>query len=251
MKIKRLLTILVLTTYYLLLTTYSVGAQPPEIISISPSKGAQEVKTDTLIRITFSKEMDKKSVEDNFAIEPQVKGKFSWQEKTLIFHLERDFIPSTTYTISLGALVKDAQGRPLAISCFSTIDQLLYIDRENIWIANADGSGRRNLTKKAGNYFRPRWLKGNKRIIFELDSDLWMMNRDGSDKRPLTTGKAVVSHEFLPSPDRKKVAFLSKNGEVRVVDIEKGTEARIFSPENPKKSNLGLGCPFLWSPDSA
>ncbi|MCG2676389.1 Ig-like domain-containing protein, partial [bacterium] len=65
MKIKRLLTILVLTTYYLLLTTYSVGAQPPEIISISPSKGAQEVKTDTLIRITFSKEMDKKSVEDN------------------------------------------------------------------------------------------------------------------------------------------------------------------------------------------
>ncbi|MCG2677937.1 Ig-like domain-containing protein [bacterium] len=251
MKIKRLLTILVLTTYYLLLTTYSVGAQPPEIVSVSPSKGVQEVKTDTLIRITFSKEMDKKSVEDNFAIEPQVKGKFSWQEKTLIFHLERDFIPSTTYTISLGTVVKDAQGRPLAISCFSTIDQLLYIDRENIWIANADGSGRRNLTKKAGNYFGPMWLKGNKKIIFELDSDLWMMNRDGNDKRPLTTGKAVVSHEFLPSPDGKKVAFLSKNGEVRVVDIEKGTEARIFSPENPKKSNLGLGCPFLWSPDSA
>lgn len=240
-----------LFTFYSLLVTCSLWAQPPEIVSISPSKGAQEVKTDTLIRIAFNKEMDKKSVEENFAIEPQAKGKFSWQENTLIFHLERDFNPSTIYTISLGPLVKDAQGRPLAISHFTTIDQLLYVDRGNIWIANADGSGRRNLTKKVGNYFGPMWLRGNKKIIFELDSDLWMMNRDGSDKRPLTTGKAIVSHESLPSPDGKKVAFLSKDGEIRVVDIEKGTEARIFSPENSKKSNLGLGCPFVWSPESA
>ncbi len=252
---------ILLATCYLLLVTFSVEAQPPEIVSVSPRKGAEEVKTDTFIRITFSKEMDKKSVEDNFAINPQVKGKFSWeipldskhptgQGNTLIFHPEKELVPSTTYIVSLGMVVKDAQGKPLATSYFTTIAQLLYIDRENIWIANADGSRRKNLTHTPGNYLRPMWLKGNEKIIFELDSDLWMMNRDGNDKKPLTTGKAVVSHESLPSPDGGKVAFLSKDGEIRVVDVEKGTETKIFSPENPKKSNLGLGCPFAWSPDS-
>ncbi len=250
MKIKQLSTILILVTCYLLLVTCSLWAQSPEIVSISPSKGAEEVKTDTLIRIIFSKEMDKKSVEDNFAIVPQVKGTFIWQENTLIFRPEKELTPSTTYIISLGTMVKDAQGRPLVTSYFTTIDQLLYIDRENIWIANADGSGRKNLTHDPGNYLRPMWLKGNERIIFELDYDLWMMNRDGSGKKPLTTGKAVVSHESLPSPDGEKVAFLSKGGEIRIVNIEKGTEAKIFSPEDPKKSNLGLGRPFTWSPDS-
>ncbi len=233
-----------------LFVSIRAGAQPPEIVSISPSKGAIGIKTDTLIRITFNKEMDKKSVEDNFTIEPRAQGGFGWEGNTLIFHPERDLAPSTTYTISLGTVVKDIQDKPLAISYFATIDQLLYIDRKDIWIANGDGSGRRNLTKKEGNYFRPMWLKGKERIVFELDSDLWIMNRDGSDQRPLTTGKAIVSHEFLPSPDGKKVAFLSKNGEVRVVDIEEGVEAKIFSPEDPKKSNLGLGCPFVWSPES-
>jgi Tol biopolymer transport system component len=194
--------------------------------------------------------MDKKSVEDNFTINPQAKGRFIWQENTLIFHPEKDFIPSITYTVSLGTVVKDAQGRPLATFSFTTIDQLLYIDRNNIWIANADGSRRKNLTHNPGNYLRPMWLKGNEKIIFELDSDLWIMSRDGSDRSPLTTGKAVVAHEFLPSPNGKKVAFLSKNGEIQVVNIKEGTEAKIFSSKDPKRSNLGLGCPFTWSPDS-
>jgi len=265
--------VFLLVTCYLLLVTCSLWAEPPEIVSISPPKGAEEVKTDTFIKITFSKEMDRKSVEESFVIDPQVnpvrsrspmaiasdehrrtsngvKGRFSWQKNTLIFHPEKELVPSTTYLISLGTVVKDAQGRPLTISYFTTIDQLLYIEGENIWVANADGSGRKNLTHDPGNYLRPMWLKGNEGIIFELDSDLWMMNRDGNDKRPLTTGKAVVSHEFLPSPDGKKVVFLSKDGEIRIVNIEKGTEAKIFSPEDSKKSNLGLGCPFIWSPDS-
>ena len=234
----------------LLLVTCSLWAQPPEIISVSPPKGAEEVKTDTFIRITFSKEMDRKSVEESFVIDPQVKGRFIWEENTLSFRPETNLIPSAIYTISLGVTIKDAQGRSLAISYFTTIDQLLYVDRENIWVANADGSGRKNLTKKENSYFRPMWLEGNERIIFELDSDLWIMNRDGNNKRPLTTGKAVVSHEFLPSSDGKKVAFLSKDGEIRVVDVEKGIETKIFSSKDPKKSNLGLGCPFIWSPDS-
>jgi Tol biopolymer transport system component len=225
-------------------------AQPPQILSIQPAIGSRGVKTDSLIRITFTKEMEKRSVEENFLIEPHVKGTFSWQKKTLIFRPDQDLIPFRTYTISLGNMVKDVQGGPLALSYFTTIEQILYIDRGDIWMANADGSGRKNLTNKIGNYCKPLWLEENKEIIFELDSDLWKMDRAGANKKPLTAGKAVVSHEFLPSPDGKKVAILSKNGEIRVVTTEEGKETKIFVPEDPETNNLGLGCPFAWSPDS-
>ena len=242
--------LILLVTVYCLLVTGPLWAQPPQIVSISPSKGAQEVKTDTLIRVTFNKEMDKESVKENFIINPKIKGEFYWEKNTLVFRPAKELIPSIIYTISLSSPIKDKKGSPLIISYFKTTDQMLYIDRDNIWIANADGSRRKNLTHDPGNYFQPMWLKGNEKIIFELDSDLWIMNRDGSDKKPLTTGKAVVSHESLPSPDGRKVAFLSKDGEIRVVNIEEGRETKIFFPEDPKKSNLGLGSPFAWSPDS-
>ena len=242
--------VFLLFTFYFLLVTCSLWAQPPEIVSISPSKEAQEVKTDALIRVTFNKEMDKESVEKNFIINPKIEGEFYWEKNTLVFRPAKELIPSSIYSISLNNPIKDKKGSSLIISYFKTIDQILYVGGKNVWIANADGSGRKNLTHDPGNYLRPVWLKGSERIVFELESDLWMMNRDGGDKKPLTTGKAIVSHEFLPSPDGEKVTFLSKDGEIRVVDIEKGTEVKIFSPEDPRKSNLGLGCPFTWSLDS-
>jgi len=58
--------------------------EAPGIKSFEPQDA--NVPLDSLIAITFSKEMDKKSVEENFSIEPKISGTLSWiSDSTLTF----------------------------------------------------------------------------------------------------------------------------------------------------------------------
>ncbi|MCQ1536672.1 PGF-pre-PGF domain-containing protein [Methanosarcina sp. KYL-1] len=87
---------------------------------------------------------------------------------------------------------------------------------EDIYIINADGTGKTRLTTDAGDEHDPRFSPDGSRILFVSgwggNSDIWVMDADGSNKVQLTTDTAYDSDPMW-SPDGTKIAFSSdRNG---------------------------------------
>jgi TolB protein len=136
--------------------------------------------------------------------------------------------------------------------------QIAYdTDQEGIWIMNADGTGKRQLTD-GGDMF-PRWSPEGTQIAFSRNgrgmfrankdlmwatSHLWVVNSDGTGEHQVTSGE-VGDVAGSWSPDGSKIAFLrsSADGTGLWVINSDGTGARQVAP-----LDLGDGPPS-WSPD--
>ena len=97
---------------------------PPVIVLTVPESAATEVGRDAEIRIEFSEEMDRRSVEHGFSIEPDVKLKnLRWEGATLVATPVAELPDSTTFVVGLAESVEDYHGvtmeTPLALM-FST-----------------------------------------------------------------------------------------------------------------------------------
>ena len=69
-----------------------------------------------------------------------------------------------------------------------------------LYVSNADGTGKRQLTTTADNETDAAWIEGGRRIAFLTKGQLWSMNPDGTDRRQLTHS-SVDLEGFLFSPD--------------------------------------------------
>lgn len=84
-------------------------------------------------------------------------------------------------------------------------------NKDQIWTMNADGSDQKLLTNNVGHNFFPSWTADGKGIIFTSNRDgeeqvIYWMKPDGSNvKRLLQTNSFYAK----PSPDGKKIAFIS------------------------------------------
>jgi dipeptidyl aminopeptidase/acylaminoacyl peptidase len=92
---------------------------PPRIVSISPSREAQDVPTNQPISIAFDRPMNHESVEGRFELSPKLGGcseskacGFAWNGNTMLFtHPHANFDLSTAYSVSLHAGYADASGQ--------------------------------------------------------------------------------------------------------------------------------------------
>ena len=89
----------------------------------------------------------------------------------------------------------------------------------NIYVMNADGSGK-TLLANGGNNRNPSWSPDGTKIVFESDrngqSDLYIMNADGTGLRALA---AHAAFDAMPtwSPDGARIAFSStRSGAYRI-----------------------------------
>lgn len=86
------------------------------ISSVSPPDGAEEVRTDELIRIAFRTQMNRASLESAFHVEPTVQGNFSWYTPIRDGAEQVRFIPSTNwatntlYQVTIDTSASDSQG---------------------------------------------------------------------------------------------------------------------------------------------
>lgn len=227
-----------------------VSAGPPEVLSVLPAKGACHVKPDVRVEITFDKGMDRKSVEDSFITIPSTEGQFSWQDDTFMFTPARPLLPSTQYQVVFNTGVKDVLGISLrmVLTSFSTIDQIVYPDRHNIWVATVGGSDRYQITHDVKSYHSPCWLPRNEQILYEFDCDLWIIDWDGSNAKQLTHDSNIMDHEFLLSPDGELIIYQAKDGSIWRVNTD-GTGLRRLVGK-PEGLDFGNSDPFVWSPDS-
>jgi Tol biopolymer transport system component len=83
------------------------------------------------------------------------------------------------------------------------------VNKQDIYIANADGSGVTQITHAGGDYVA-RWSPDGTQLVFESDNDgnreIYTMNIDGTNRRRLTNNTYHDTNACW-SPDGKKILF--------------------------------------------
>ncbi len=91
----------------------TVTPEPPRIVMVTPRDKSTNVPTSTKISVSFSKAMNKDSVERSFNMVAQksgiIKGSFSWEENTMIFTPNRELDYNTRYLLVVSGRSKDTE----------------------------------------------------------------------------------------------------------------------------------------------
>ncbi len=117
-----------------------------------------------------------------------------------------------------------------------------------IYVINADGSGRRRLTSPTGQSAIPVWSPDGRRIVFvrrrEDDSQIYIMNADGTEQKRLTAPPGTSTFPAW-SPDGRRIAFVSgRAGDLQIylMNADGSGQRRLTGP--PGRSTVPV-----WSPD--
>ena len=92
-----------------------------------------------------------------------------------------------------------------------------------IFVMNADGSGKKQITTNSFRQSAPQWMNDNEHIAFLSNESgsmqLWRMRADGSRRTQLSDREGSIS-AFQFSPDESRVLFVSRvQYGVHIVDI--------------------------------
>ncbi len=175
---------------------------------------------------------------------------------TNIFQI--DFDPQTE---TLGeSSVEITQGSKITTNVqISPNDDLIVFDsigdkQENIFVANADGTGIRQITGDTYKNRAPRWSPDGKRIAFFTDKtgiyEGWTINPDGSNLKLITKLPEKVPAQ-LPvwSPDGKKLLFNTTNGYPVIFDPDKAQFEQTPEPLPVEADPNRRFMAYSWSPD--
>jgi Tol biopolymer transport system component len=90
-----------------------------------------------------------------------------------------------------------------------------------IWTMNADGGGKRQVTKNGAANFAPYWLPDGRQIIFSSNAgnsgdpsgfDLFLINEDGTGLEPVTAYPGFDSFPMFSSDGKRLVWASNRNG---------------------------------------
>ncbi|MBI5485500.1 MAG: Ig-like domain-containing protein, partial [Deltaproteobacteria bacterium] len=98
----------------------TVRMVPPTVVAISPANGAANVQPSVAVAVTFSKQMDKNSINSQTlkltnSTGTTVPGVITWNAEATIatFYPAEAFKQETGYSVTIASTVKDLQGYPL------------------------------------------------------------------------------------------------------------------------------------------
>ena len=125
----------------------TVTPAPPRIVQTTPRRSETEVPVSTEISVTFSKPMDKETVESALAITSGsgrvVQGSFTWNENTVFFSPADDLQHDTTHIVVVTGRAIDAVGIGLdgnydAVSSGTPFDDYVWTFRTSPAVPRLD-----------------------------------------------------------------------------------------------------------------
>jgi len=126
-----------------------------------------------------------------------------------------------------------------------------FTDSE-VFLMNADGTGRTNITNHPAGDFQPAWSPNGSSLAFtstravDGSRDIWVMNRDGTGPAQLTTDPATDQGATW-SPDGTQIAFVSErdgNQDIYVMHADGTNQTRLTN--DPERDDYPD-----WSPDGS
>jgi N-acetylmuramoyl-L-alanine amidase len=96
-------------TFFTFADVQLISTTPPVVMSTTPAEGEENFRiTDPLV-FTFSRPMDRTSVEAAFSIDPSVDGVFDWNEADTRLVFEPDtLLPQTAYAVTIAGTAEGA-----------------------------------------------------------------------------------------------------------------------------------------------
>lgn len=89
---------------------------------------------------------------------------------------------------------------------------------QDIFVMNADGTGRKQITNTGSADKQPAWSPDGKKIAFvansfdsdrQTDDEIWTINADGTGRRQVTNNTVQTDEQPAWSPDGTRIAFVS------------------------------------------
>lgn len=186
-------------------------ARPIAAAAFGPS--GEIVPAGAPIRITFDRNLDRRSVEERFGLNPPTPGRFFWDDRTLSFLPDRLLEPHTRYDVVIAEGVRDDRGRVLS----GTINWSFRTRGPRLAILQSDGQSSR----------------------------ITLVNADGSDARLVQTIPAPVG-EIVAAPDGSALVYVeqAEAGRSRLMYLDLAGAASLPLVDDPQVSAAAPS----WSP---
>ncbi|NDJ35144.1 MAG: hypothetical protein GYB64_10795 [Chloroflexi bacterium] len=241
----------------------NVGAP---ISAVTPADGSQPGVT-TPVRITFEQQMARDTVEERFAIAPEVPGTISWEGMTLVFQPDEPLSVGTTYTATLAAGAQATTGRQakaISVSFTPGEPSILYLGPADVqvqalWTIPVEGGDPVEVyrTEYGIANFDPSPIGTQVAITVrnaDESADIWVINADGSSPRQLTDCSPGICERPAWSADGRQIAYERRSqtesggiGQSRIwfYDLLTGDNQPVF------EDNQIVGYTPDWSPDGS
>lgn len=186
------------------------------------------------------------SSESKAAVQPTALGKLAYDRT--------DFTTGGVGYIALASANSDGTGQTTLASAGvppiynnnaawnSLGTKIAYESDNDIWVMNADGSGKINLTTNgpSPSESNPSWSISGK-IAYERGGQIWTMNEDGGGQSVFSAITQATPTAPAWSPDGSKLAFAS-GGDIWVINSD-GTGERRLKQDSP------IDADPAWTPD--
>jgi Tol biopolymer transport system component len=118
-----------------------------------------------------------------------------------------------------------------------------------IYVVNADGTGKTNLTTDPSVNYDAVWSPDGSRIAFVSDRDgnrdIYLMNADGSNVTRLTDNITTKASGLAWSPDGSRIAFTSNYDDIYLMNTDGSNVTRLTTDANVNTAAA------VWSPDGS
>lgn len=266
-------------------STVSIG------VATTPASGAI-ISSKALIGLTFPTAMKPDSVVSRLHIEPALPGMWSWDasgapsDRVMRFLPSQPLIPGVTYHATLTRGAQATNGRVVARDMVWSFTirpaSLLFLRAtpngapsiHNLWTANADGSGPRQITNEQGSVLDYSAAPDGSRIAYivrdsQQATSLWAINLDGTGRTrlsPVGDPSLYASPAWSPAGDVIVYTLRSvvPSGAPPSISISGASQAVTIGTSKlwavaPDGRSLGriygrgdeVGFDPVWSPDGA
>jgi Tol biopolymer transport system component len=128
--------------------------------------------------------------------------------------------------------------------------KIVFDDQNDIWVMDADGSDRIQLTDTAGvSEWQAAWSPADTKIAFVREDDIWMMDANGSNQKNLTRTSGLKDRYPSWSPSGRKIAWSRES----IPDSPATQDVWKMNVDGSSKDRLtyfaGFDASPVWSPD--